>query len=56
VRVLAPLVRAIVALKGDAGRARAAAQEAFEAALEVGDVDSFVCVYRAQPKLLAFAC
>jgi DNA-binding NarL/FixJ family response regulator len=51
-RVLAPCIRAIVAI-GDCGAdAPADASSALAAALEIGNLDSFICACRAFPGLL----
>ena len=52
VRVMAPLVAAVCALTSDSEEAGEAARGAFATVLEVGDIDSFVCAYRACPQLL----
>jgi len=53
VRVLAPCVRAILAVETEEGSARALAEDAFLAAIRIGEIDAFVCAYRACPRLLA---
>jgi LuxR family maltose regulon positive regulatory protein len=53
VRVTAPCIRAMVALAQNDEHGEQLASQAFETALEVGDIDSFVCAYRAEPRLLA---
>jgi DNA-binding CsgD family transcriptional regulator len=52
VQVLAPCVRAVVALNQRQGDSTNAVREAFSSVLRVGNVDSFVVAYRAYPPLL----
>ncbi len=56
VRVLVPCIRAIAALKRNDGTAARLTREALGVVLEVDDVDSFVCAYRAEPRLLGLIC
>src|SRR5262249_25128147 len=52
VRVLAPAVKAIVALQRDGSAAsNDLVDTAFSVTLEVGEIDSFICAYRAYPPL-----
>jgi len=52
VRALAPWAAPIASLQHGID-AEQAVEEAFETTLQIGDFDSFVCVYRAEPRLLA---
>jgi DNA-binding CsgD family transcriptional regulator len=53
IRALGPCIRAIVALRGNVPDAHVRAAEAFQAGVEIGNIDSFVSAYRAYPGLLA---
>jgi LuxR family maltose regulon positive regulatory protein len=53
VRVLAPCVRAIVELRAGSPKSQEVAEEAFSAALQISEIDAFVCAYRAHPPLIA---
>ena len=53
VRVLAPCIRAIAALKASDSNASTAVSDAMESVTVVGNVDSFVVAYRGFPTLLA---